>query len=79
MIELLCDLAAGAPDERALSYLGAGPVEDLLAKADSAVVDAVDAATRRDPRFRTALRCAWFDDHLDSDDARRLRRFGPPL
>lgn len=79
VIELLCDLAAGAPDLRALSYLGAGPVEELLVNADTTVVDAVDAAARRVPRFRTALCCAWFDDHLRPDDARRLRRFGEPL
>lgn len=79
VLELLCDLAAGAPDLQALAFLGAGPVEDLLADGDRTVVDAVDAAARRDPRFRTAVRCAWFDDRLDPDDARRLRRFGRPF
>jgi hypothetical protein len=77
-IDLMVKLAKRAPDDMALAYLGAGPVENYLARP-SADIDAVDRAARRDARFRTALRCAWFEHSLPSSDAERLRRFGPPL
>jgi len=71
-------LAKRAPDELALAYLGAGPVENYLARPD-ADIDAIDRTARRDPSFRTALRCAWFESRLSKPHAERLRRFGPPL
>jgi hypothetical protein len=77
-LELLGDLATAAPDERALSYLGAGPVEQALRGADAEAVSAVDALARRNQHFRTALRSAWFDDQLDPGDRARLRRLAPP-
>jgi hypothetical protein len=77
-IELMLKLARRAPDDKALAYLGAGPIENYLGRPD-ADIDAIDRAARRDARFRTALRCAWFDDSLSRSDAERLRRFGPPL
>jgi hypothetical protein len=78
VVELLCALAACAPDESALAYLGAGPVEGLLGAHASRFGDPVDSAARRDERFRTALRCAWFDNKVDPQLAARLRRFGQP-
>ena len=77
-IELMVHLAKCAPDDMALRYLGAGPVEDYL-RRPGADIDAVDRAARRDRRFRMALRCAWFEDSLPSSATKRLRRFGPPL
>jgi hypothetical protein len=75
---LMVTLAKRAPDELALAYLGAGPVENYLARPD-ADIEAVDRAGRRDPSFRMALRCARFESSLCKRHARRLRRFGPPL
>ena len=77
-IGLMVELAKRAPDEQALVYLGAGPLENYLARPD-ADVDATDRAARRNASFRTALRCAWFESSLCGPDAERLRRFGPPL
>ena len=77
-VELMLKLAAHAPDEKALAYLGAGPVERYLS-CGSPDLDAVDAAAIQSERFRLALRCAWFDDRLPARDSQRLRRFGPPL
>ena len=77
-IDLMVMLAKRAPDEPALAYLGAGPVENYLARPD-ADVDAIDRAARRDASFRVALRCAWFESSLSKPHSARLRRFGPPL
>ncbi len=77
-IRLLVDLADAAPDDGALAYLGAGPIEDLLVDPAPTVVDHIEQAARRHPRFRYALRCAWFDEHVQPSARDRLRAFGPP-
>jgi hypothetical protein len=77
-INLMVTLAKRAPDELALAYLGAGPVENYLARPD-ADIEAIDRAASRDPSFRMALRCACFESSLSKPHAERLRRFGPPL
>lgn len=76
-IELMIQLARRAPDDEALAHLGSGPLETYLDTA-TADIEQVDRAARRDARFRTALRCAWFDETLPDAAATRLRRFGPP-
>jgi hypothetical protein len=78
-VGLLVALADAAPDDPALAYLGAGPVEDLLCGRAVEAVDDVDNAARTNEAFRTALRCAWHDEHVPAEIAERLRRFGEPL
>jgi hypothetical protein len=79
-VALLVEIAEGAPGDEALAYLGAGPVEDLLRlHTDQVVVDQIEEAARRSANFRSALRCAWYDDDVPSDVRDRLRRFGDPL
>jgi hypothetical protein len=65
------------PEEWWMIRLGAGPVESYLETEPD--VPRVDQLARSHPRFRTALRCAWFDSKLSPEDAARLRRFGDPL
>jgi len=77
-LTLLMRLADAAPDEEALAYLGAGPIEDLLHDPSPEVVEGVDEAARQNKSFRYALRCAWFDNHVSPDVRDRLRRFGDP-
>lgn len=78
-LEVLTFLADAAPDDAALAYLGAGPVEDLLCCGGSdVVIDRVEGAAVRNGNFRKALRCAWFDEHVEPAVAERLRRFGDP-
>ncbi len=78
-IEVLTYLADAAPDDGALAYLGAGPIEDLVCYCGSdAVIDRVEGAAARNGNFRKALRCAWFDDHVAPSVGERLRRFGDP-
>lgn len=76
---LLRALADAAPDDRALCYLGAGPVEDLLRCHGDRFIGVIDDEATANARLQTALRCAWFENFLHPDAAARLRRFGPPL
>jgi hypothetical protein len=79
VIGLLVALADAATNDGELAYLGAGPVEELLQHHAARFVDEVEAAARAHPAFRTALRCAWYDDDVPSNLVARLRRFGEPL
>jgi hypothetical protein len=79
VLGLLVELADAAPDDSALAYLGAGPIEDFLVRHGASATDAVEAAAGRHPRFQTAVRCAWFYDKVPEEVVSRLRRFGPPL
>jgi hypothetical protein len=77
VIPTLVALADAAPDDDALGYLGAGPVEDLINHHGSVVViDRVEGAARRNQRFRTALTGAWYDEYVSPDVCARLRAFG---
>lgn len=77
VFDLLIALADAAPDDAALAYLGAGPIEDLLVHHGSDVVfDRVEGWARCNEHFRKALRCAWFDADLPQPVVARLRRFG---
>jgi hypothetical protein len=77
VVEVLVIIAEAAPDDAALAYLGAGPVEALLhPSVSTAVIDRVEHAAIHSEAFRKALRCAWFDGQLSPDVAARLRRFG---
>lgn len=42
-----------------LGNLGAGPLEDLLAKHGEALIDEVEAEANRDRRFFWTLACVW--------------------
>ena len=78
VVEVLVTLADTAPDDEALAYLGAGPVEDLIRNASDVVVDRIEGAACRNENFRTAVRCAWFDHAVSETVAARLRAFGEP-
>jgi hypothetical protein len=56
-ILLLVALAIAAPDERALCYLGAGPLEDLVTNHGSRLAEELDEVLDREPRLRAALGC----------------------
>jgi hypothetical protein len=78
-VAVLIRIADAAPDDRALAYLGAGPVETLITSHGSqGVMNQGEDAARRNENFRKALRCAWYDDHVSPDVRARLRVFGEP-
>jgi hypothetical protein len=79
-VAMLVALAEGAPSIDALAFLGASLIKEYLVYAEHAPdIDRIDQAARVSQKFRTALRCCWFDNHLPSETALRLRRFGDPL
>ena len=76
-LPILVALADAAPDEPSLGLLGAGDLENLINHHGSDdVIDAVESAARRNPRFRTALAMAWYDDYVSPEVCARLRAFG---
>lgn len=79
IVDLLVALAGAAPDNEALAYLGAGPLESLIGLHGPQFAEEIDRAARMNESFRTALRCVWYSDDVDPVIVNRLRRFGPPL
>jgi hypothetical protein len=79
MVAVLVAIADAAPDDPALEYLGAGPVEDLIVhRGSDVVIDRIEGAASRSENFRKALSCAWFDDRLPGTISARLRVFSAP-
>ena len=54
-VVLLRLLAAAAPSEQSLGYLGGGALEDLITLHGLALADELDAALDQEPQLRTAL------------------------
>jgi hypothetical protein len=56
---LILALVERAPDDEALAFVAAGPLEDLVRRHGVAFADRLIGHTRRDPRFRQALAGIW--------------------
>jgi hypothetical protein len=56
---VVAELVAQSPTEEALFYVAAGPLEDLLAKHGSTVIDMIEEAARQDSKFRLCLSGVW--------------------
>jgi hypothetical protein len=54
-LTVVAALAAAAPSDGALGYLGAGPLEDLVDKHGAAFMDELVIATKLNPRLEVAL------------------------
>lgn len=52
-------LVERAPDDAALAYVAAGPLEDLIRLHGEHVEDRIVEQARQDARFREALRGVW--------------------
>lgn len=74
-VELVVALADGAPGQEALAYLGAGPLETLLARHWQQVLDPLEVAIRRTPSLRRALENVWWADP-PAEVVDRLSKFG---
>jgi hypothetical protein len=72
--DLTLRLIARAPNPMFLSYVAAGPLEELLTHHGSAVIDRVELAARRDPKFRLALCDVWGTSRVAGDIFDRVRR-----
>ena len=76
-VNLLRKLADLAPDDAALQYLGAGPVEELARLHGNALLDEIDAAAE-DERFRACLLNVWLAEDIPLEVRGRLARFSAP-
>ncbi len=83
VVQILVALAEAAPSDEDAGLVGAGPIEDLISthgqrlacRDGSQLLDELDAAARRSPRFRRALQSAWMGDEVPTSVRERLGRF----
>jgi hypothetical protein len=52
-------LVAAAPDENDLSYIGAGPLEDLLSRYGERFIELIEQQAAVDEKFRFCLAGVW--------------------
>lgn len=71
-LDVLVLAARSAPDDDALAWLGAGPVETWMEQATEQDLAVAARRARAEPRFRTAVATAWMSDALQ----RRWREAG---
>jgi hypothetical protein len=58
-------LIARAPDELTLSYVSAGPLEDILARHGPAFIERIESLAQHDPKFLEALCSVWGHTRFD--------------
>jgi hypothetical protein len=62
-----------APDDAALAYVAAGPLEDILAFHGPTFIERVEDLARRDSRFLLALSGVWGQVRLSPEIHARVR------
>jgi hypothetical protein len=78
--DVILELVARAPDNGALAFVAAGPLEDLVRRWGTHFEDRLIAHTRDDPRFRMAMQCVWGWEDVRPDLREHLLRLrGPAL
>jgi len=63
---VLRELIRASPDEEALGSIGAGPLENLLARDGDRVIDAIETAAATDPRVRYCIGNVWQREMSDA-------------
>jgi hypothetical protein len=76
--EMLMALVESAPDDDALAYVGAGPLEDLINSHGVQFAGQIEESARRVPKFRTALAHVQLSSNVSASVRERLARFMPP-
>jgi hypothetical protein len=71
---LTLQLIAAAPTPEALSYVAAGPLEDLLYGRGEQFINEVERLARQDPKFRRALRSVYNESASPGDVHDRVIR-----
>ena len=72
---MLADLALAAPDDVALSRLGAGPLEEHIDRHGLDLLDELEEAVLGSPVVRTALASVWYTA-ATPEVAQRLGKLG---
>lgn len=84
VVRMLVALAEAAPSEEEVGLVGAGPIEELVARRagqfDSEegheLLEELDTAARRSARFRSVLAFAFFGDEVPRASANSLSASG---
>lgn len=69
-------LVAFAPDDEALGWVAAGPLEDFLCQHGPAFIDRVEAVAVTSTRFKSCLPRVWGHTRMAPAVYGRLRRAG---
>jgi hypothetical protein len=72
--ELTLQLIAAAPDKKALGYIAAGPLEDLLYARGALFIDELERRARSYPKFLSALQMIAGPFTKESDVSNRILR-----
>jgi len=72
---VVLELIRRAPSNRVLASIAAGPLEDLIRKHTNLIIDKVDDAARRDPKFRLCLTGVWYGKDLSPDVRARIEKY----
>ncbi|MBB6096434.1 hypothetical protein HNQ60_005356 [Povalibacter uvarum] len=67
-------LIDAAPEPEALSYVAAGPLEDLLYACGEQFIDKVEHLASGDPKFRRALQGVYNESESPGDVHDRVRK-----
>jgi hypothetical protein len=63
--ELILALIERAPEEEAIGWVAAGPLEDLLCHHGLDVIDKAETLAAADPRFKKCLAGVWGSNRMD--------------
>ena len=75
--DLVLGLVERAPEDEALGWVAAGPLEDLLCHHGPELIDRVEALARSDPRFRRCLARVWGSDRMEPSVYERMCLVAP--
>jgi hypothetical protein len=77
-IQLIAALIETAPNDASISYVGAGPLEDLVSAHGDSLTEDLDRLARQDPAFSRAMASVCLPaGTLSSGAERRLRKWIP--
>jgi len=72
--DFILTLVDNAPNEDALGWVAAGPLEDLLCEHGPTFIDRVEAIATNNARFKACLPKVWGENRMDPSTYGRLRR-----
>ena len=75
-LDLVRALVAAADGREELVRVGAGPLEELIVRQGTALVDRIEQDARQDAAFRVVLSGVWLGGEVPTAIRLRLVRFG---
>ena len=75
--DLILMLVGAAPDDDALAWVAAGPLEDLLCEHGPAFISRAEALAQSDKRFRACLALVWGSNRMEAGVYERMCHVAP--